>query len=181
MRKLLFLFLSTLLLSCSADEGSITETEVDLTIDHYKTTSLLNGTALVASEIGSDQKFEVPFISGFEFQPGFQYSITATRTTTINDGAATGTDSYRLISVRSQDTIPPNTRFTVPLAEFVNGFGYVKFVVGNAELGYTLSNEISLDCTSFCGQLYSMLSIEDPITGEFEHGPDGTYVLTALY
>jgi len=181
MKKLLYFGIIALLFACSADDQTITETQVNLVIDHYKTTSVLYGTALVATEEGVESRFKIPFISSFEFQPGNTYKVTATRRTVQNDGAATATDSYRLISVQTQDTIPPNTRFTVPLAKFVNGYGYVKFVVGNAELGYVLSNEIPLDCASFCGELQSLLVIEDPVTGEFEHGPDGNYVLKALY
>jgi len=181
MKKLLFLGVTALLLSCSANDESVTETEVNLLLDHYRTTSLLYGTAFLATENGALQHFELPGIEGFDFQPGFNYSVATTRKTIKNSGTNATSSSYRLIAIQSQDTIPPNTRFTVPLAKFVNGIGYVKWVVGNAELGYQLSHEIDIDCTSFCGELFSLLSIEDNITGEFEHGPNGTYILRALY
>ncbi|MEM7087001.1 MAG: hypothetical protein AAF489_12505 [Bacteroidota bacterium] len=182
MKKLFFLCAVGLLMSCSSDDTpEIIETEVDLLIDHYKTTSFLHGTAFVVSEIGTDESFAVPFIESFEFEPGFRYQARAMRRTTINEGANEGLDSYRLISIQAQDTIPPNTTFRVPLAQFVNGFGYVKWVVGNAETGYVLSNEIPIECREFCGELINKFTIEDNVTGEFQHGPEGSYILLALY
>jgi len=182
MKKLLFLCMMSFLLSCSSDDkSSTTELDVNLTIDHYKTTSLFHGTAFVVTENGQPQKFEIPFITSFDFQPGFRYQARATRRTIVNDATNKGIDTYHLISIQSQDTIPPNTTFTVPLAKFVNGFGYVKWVVGNADIGYVLSNEIPIDCQQFCGELVNKFTIEDNVTGEFEHGPDGSYILRALY
>ena len=182
MKKLLFLCLVGLLLSCSSDDKSTTtETEVNLSIDHYKTTSLFHGTAFVATENGQEGRFEIPFITSFDFQPGFRYQARAIRRTVVNDGASEGIDSYRLLSIQSQDTIPPNTTFTVPLGKFVNGFGYVKWVVGNVDTGYVLSNEIPIDCERFCIELANILAIEDNVTGEFAHGPNGSYILLALY
>tara|TARA_R110002094_G_scaffold180465_1_gene158774 strand:- start:309 stop:857 length:549 start_codon:yes stop_codon:yes gene_type:complete len=182
MKKLLFLCLVGFLLSCSSDDKStVTEVEVNLSIDHFKTTSLLHGTAFVVSENGAEKQMAIPFITSFDFQPGFRYQASATRRTIVNDGTSKGVDTYHLISVQSQDTIAPNTTFRVPLAQFVNGFGYVKWVVGNADTGYVLSNEIPIDCQQFCGELESMLVIEDNVTGEFEHGPNGSYILRALF
>jgi hypothetical protein len=169
-----------ILISCSANDESITETEVNLQLEHYKTTSVRYGTALLVTETNTQQYFELPGIEGFDFHQGNNYRLTAKRITIKNNGTDATSSRYRLLSVQSQDTIPPNTRFTIPLAQFVNGIGYVKWVVGNAEIGYQLSNEIDLDCTSFCSELFSKLSIEDNITGEFEHGPNGTYILRAL-
>lgn len=182
MKKLLFLCLVGLLLSCSSDDQSTTtETEVNLSIEHYKTTSLLHGTAFVVSENGAEKKFGIPFITSFDFQPGFRYQARATRRTVVNDATSKGIDTYHLISIQSQDTIPPNTTFRVPLGQFVNGFGYVKWVVGNVDTGYVLSNEIPIDCEQFCIELANILAIEDNVTGEFAHGPNGSYILRALY
>lgn len=181
MRKLLFLCTLGLLLSCSSDDQTITEIDLRVSIDHYKTTSLFHGTAFVATENGQSQEFEIPSILSFDFKPGFRYQTTVKRTTTKNDATNATTDSYALISVESQDTIPPNTRFTVPLAKFVNGFGYVTWIKGSANAGYLLSNEISVDCASFCSELTGSLLIQENITGEFEHGSGGSYRLVALY
>lgn len=57
----------------------------------------------------------------------------------------------------------------------------MKWIVGNAEIDYVIGNEITMDCTRFSCELFSPLSIEDHITGEFEHGIEGSYILTALY
>lgn len=180
MKKLLLLC-TAVLLSCSADDESVTQEEVNLLIDHYKTTSLFYGTALVAYENGSSISIEIPAIAGFEFEQRNTYDIITSKKTTKNSGTNATTVGYELLSVVAQDSVPASTRFAMPLAKFVNGLGYVKFVVGNAETGYIISNEITMDCTYFCSELYSRLSIEDNITGEFEHGPEGTYVLMALY
>ncbi len=181
MKKLLLIFLPALLLSCSADDATVTETEVNLTIDHFKTTALFGGTAFIAAETGSGETFKLPFISGFDFEPGNRYQIIATRTTTKNDGINTSTDSYRLVSIEAQEAIPPNTRFTIPLADFYNGLGYVRFLTGSAESGFKINREIPIECSSFCEELASKLLIEDIITAEFEHGADGAYVIKELY
>ena len=64
MKKLLFLC-TAVLLSCSADDESVTQEEVNLLIDHYKTTSLFYGTALIAYENGSAIPVKIPVITGF--------------------------------------------------------------------------------------------------------------------
>ncbi|MEM7186804.1 MAG: hypothetical protein AAF466_09110 [Bacteroidota bacterium] len=181
MKKLLYVLLATVLISCSADDASITETEVNLTIDHFRTTSLYNGTAFIAAETGSGQTFKLPVISGFDFVPGNRYQIVATRITTKNDGINTSTDSYRFNSIVAQEAIPPNTRFTIPLADFYNGLGYVRFVTGSAESGFKINREISIECGGLCGDIATKLLTEDVMTGEFEHGPDGSYILKNLY
>ncbi|MEL6812267.1 MAG: hypothetical protein AAFP76_13135 [Bacteroidota bacterium] len=180
MKKLLFLCIGLLLMACSDDDAEITQTEVNLSINHFKTTSLLYGTALIGQEEGTLETFTIPRISGFDFQPGYTYSLIANRITTKNAGTNATTDSYDLIAVQTQDTIPPNTEFRVPLAKFVNGVGYVTWIRGNAELGYVLNNEIPIHCSQFCTELMSRVVIEENITGVFEHGPNGTYILKEL-
>ena len=180
MKKFLFLC-AAVLFSCSADDESVIQEEVNLLIDHYRTTSLFYGTALIAYENGSAIPIEIPAITGFDFEQRNTYDITTFKNTIKNSGTNATTVNYELISVVAQDSVPFTTRFAMPLAKFVNGVGYVKYVVGNAETGYVISNEISMDCTHFCSELFTRLSIEDNITGEFEHGPEGTYVLKALY
>ena len=182
MKKLLFLALIVILLySCSSDDQrTITEENLNLSIDHYKATSLLYGTAFLASENGS-QEFQIPFIDQFDFEPGFRYEINVVRTSTKNAGTNATTNTYRLVAIQSQDTIAPQTRFSFPLARFVNGLGYVTWIRGSAEAGYIVNNEIPVDCSSFCSELAGSLLIEDAIRGEFEHGQDGSYTLVDLY
>lgn len=180
MKKLLFLGIAALLVACSADDGTVTEQEVNLVIDHYKTTSIFYGTALIVSENNGD-RFELGHVNGFEFQPGNRHTLRARKTTVKNDGTDATSSSYDLLTVQTQDTIPPNTRFSVPLATFVNGVGYVKWIIGNAETGYVLANEIPIECEQFCSEIINKLSIQEPLTGEFEHGSDGSYILKELY
>lgn len=180
MKKLFFLCLILVAVSCSKDDASTTQEEINLQISHYKTTSLLYGTALIGQEDDALQAMEIPYISGFDFQQGNTYDLLARKNTIKNSGTNATTVSYELIAIQTQDTIPPNTTFRMPLAEYVNGFGYVRFVVGSPELGYTLSHEIPIDCQEFCGELRSKLVIEDPIMAEFRHGLDGGYVLVGL-
>jgi len=181
MKKLLILCLGLMLIACSDDDTEITRTEVNLTIDHFKTTSVLYGTALIGQGEDDVEPFIIPRISGFDFQPGYTYSLIANRVTTKNAGTNATTDSYDLIAVQAQDTIPPNTEFRVPLGKFVNGLGYVKWVQGNADLGYVLNNEIPIECTQFCVELFNLIAREENVTGVFEHGQGGVYVLKELY
>ena len=75
----------------------------------------------------------------------------------------------------------PQTTFEVPLTRFINGVGYVSFIVGSETLGFVLGNRISVDCNNLCAQLETVLGARDIATGTFTHGTDGTYVLQTLY
>ncbi len=184
MKKILLFCTTALLLACSADDASITNEEVSLFVNHYKTTSVLNGTQFIIQEneaIGGDIFMGTPFIKNFEFEPGFEYRITATKTRTENAGTDAATVSYELVSVNEKNQVFPEASFEIPIATFVNGIGYVSFINGTAANGFELGQEILIECQNFCTQLERLIPNREVATGTFSHGPDGTYVLQELY
>ncbi|RDK84788.1 hypothetical protein [Marinirhabdus gelatinilytica] len=184
MKKIVILLTSFLLLACSADDASVTNEEVTLFVNHYKTTSVLNGTQFLIQEngaIGSDTFQGTAFISNFDFEPGFTYTVSAEKITTKNAGTDATTVSYKVISVNQKEPVSPQTSFEVPIARFVNGVGYVSFVQDVSTNTFFLSGQIEFDCNTLCSNIRAAIQNQEPITGSFTHGVEGTYILQALY
>lgn len=184
MKKILLFCTAALFFSCSADDASTTNEEVTLFVNHYKTTSVLNGTLFLIQEndaIGGNTFEGTAFIQNFNFQQGFEYKITANKIRTQNAGTDAATSSYELVSVNEKNQISPQATFTIPVARFVNGVGYVSFVQGTSANGFILGQEIIIECQNLCSQLENLIPNQEAATGTFTHGPDGTYVLQELY
>ena len=184
MKKIVLLFTIGLLVACSSDDGTTINEEVSLFVNHYQTTSILTGTALVIQEdtaIGTKDFERIGSIAGFEFEPGFTYILTATKITTKNPGTNASTIRYELISQETKEEVPPQTTFTVPLTQFVNGVGYLSFLNGDETSGFLLGNRIPIQCQNLCTQLQTILNYQDIASGEFTHREDGSYVLQELY
>ena len=184
MKKIIILCLLSLFVGCSADDGTVTEEEVTLFVNHYRTTPVLSNTALLVQEnnaIGSEDFHKTRNIKSFTFEPGHTYLLTVSKITTKNPGTDASTVSYELIRQEEKNIVFPQTTFEVPLTRFINGAGYVSFIVGSETLGFVLGNRISVDCNNLCAQLETVLGARDIATGTFTHGTDGTYVLQTLY
>lgn len=185
MKKILLFCTAALLIACSSsDDASITNEEVVLFVNHYKTTSVLNGTQFLIQEndaIGSDTFQGTAFINNFEFEPGFTYNVTAKKIITEDAGTDAATVSYELVSVNQKNQVSPQATFEIPVSRFVNGVGYISFVRGTSTIGFILSQEIILDCQNLCPQLENITPNQEIATGTFTHGEDGTYVLQGLY
>lgn len=183
MKKLGLIALAAMVFACSKNDNTITSEEVNLFIDHYKTTSILSGTALVVQEgnaIGSSEYSTLGGIQGFDFVPGFTYNLTAKKTIVKNDGTDAKTASYELISIDDVGEIAQGETFNVPLGVFVNGRGFVPFVVRTADSTFVLSNEIQLDCRAFCDELEYNTTREQQTIGVFKHDIEGGYILLDL-
>ena len=184
MKKMVLLFAVVFLVACSTDDDAVTNEEVTLFVNHYQTTAALTGTALLIQEgtaIGSEDFKKVGVISGFEFEAGFIYTLTATKITTKNPGTNVSTVRYELLSQDTKEAVPPQTTFTIPLTKIINGVGYVSFLTGNEASGFLLGNRIPVQCMSLCRQLQTVINYEDIAVGEFTHSEDGSYVLKELY
>jgi hypothetical protein len=183
MKNILLIAAAILLIACSADDGSVTTQEVSLVINHYKTTSVLNGTAFLIQEdeeIGGATFKATPIIRNLNYEPGFTYEVTAEKTFTENPGTDATTVSYEVRQLIEKEPVPPEVSFTLPLGEFVNGAGYVRLAQGFNGTFY-LGGEIPLNCQSFCQELAIAFNNEEQVSGTFTHGEDGTYVLEELY
>jgi hypothetical protein len=183
MKKIVLISAIALLFACSADDAQITSEEVNLYVEHYKTTSLLNGTAYVIYENGSPDNNtgrSYAQIDNFNFEPGFTYRLTATKTIIKNDGTNAKTVRYRAINVNSREAARPDAKFRIPLIRFVNGRGTTSFIRRQADSSFILSNEIPFNCNYFCVELDRAIEQEIAIIGTFTHGPEGSYILTGL-
>lgn len=185
MKKLLLLIPVLLLFSCAADDGSVTQEEVTLLVNHYKTTSrffLANNYLVQENEnIGSNHFFEVHEIIGFTPTPAIIYEITATKFTIKNPGTSATTNEYELIDILSETPVSAFTFFNIPLNRYDHfGNSVVSWVTGTDELGYFISNEIEIDCRKLCPYFKSLLFEQAVITGVFEHGQNGEYILKEL-
>lgn len=181
---MLLFFAVAILAACSADDASVTNEEVTLFVNHYKTTSVLTGTQLLIQEAGAigSATFEgTAFIRGFNFEQGFTYNIIAKKVTTENAGTNAAKISYELVSVAEKKQVSPQATFEIPVTQFVNGIGYVSFIKGTASNGFMLSQEIAIDCRNQCSQLENLVPNQEIATATFTHGTDGTYVLQNLY
>lgn len=183
MKKIYLISIVALLFACSADDTLITTEEVNLYVEHYKTTSVLNGTAYIIYENGSPENNThkgYAQIDNFDFQPGFIYRLTAIKTITKNDGTSSSTVRYRVQDVNSREAVRPDAKFRIPLIQFVNGRGMATFIGRRADSTFVLSNEIPFNCNYFCVDLDRAIEQENAVSGTFVHGPDGTYILMEL-
>ena len=181
MKKIACIALLVLLNACSSDDdANISEENIILEVSHYKTTSLLFGSALIVEEQGNGRLVELPDVRGFNFEQAHNYRLNTRKVTTQNPGSTARVVHYELITELNKETIPPNTSFTIPLADFVNGVGYVSWLTETADQSYLINREIILDCNQFCSELDTRLGLKDTIIGEFTHGTDGSYVLIGL-
>jgi len=186
MKKLfLLVFSAVLLLSCSSDDGSVTQEEVTLFVNHFKTTSFtsLDTVFLIQEDeaIGSDYYRDAFTISGFDFEPGFTYKINVTKTTRQNPGVDFENVTYQFLSLIDKETVPGNETFTVPLGRIFNVSGYVTWLVGNSTFGFSILNQIEIDCSALCSDLEAVLINFQEANGVFQHGDNGEYVLVDLY
>lgn len=183
MKNVILLLLTALIFSCSANDESVTTEEVNLAVDHYKTTSAFNGTAFVIYENGSlgDANAKVyGQIDNFNFEPGFTYNLSATKTITENAGTNAKTVRYRANTVNSRQAARPDANFRIPMIEFINGRGMATFIRRQADSTFILGNEIPFDCNYFCLDLDRAIEQENEVIGIFSHGPEGSYVLNEL-
>lgn len=184
MKKVLLIVILPLLFSCGADDASLTTEEVQILVEHYKTTSLLNGTAFIISEIGTETDPELKFraqIANFNFEPGFTYRLNTTKEIIKNSGTNAKTFRFRSNGILDKVAVAPESEFRIPLIEFVNGQGTVSFLRRQSDSTFILSNEIMIDCEFQCGDLHAAFDARTPILGTFRHGSDGSYVLKELY
>lgn len=185
MKKFAFLLAIPLLFACTANDDSVVQEEVDLIVNHFKSTAVLElTTVLLIQEQTQNRSGEFTAtrgIRGFDFQPGFIYDLTVVKTTTKNPGTEFRTVSYELVSENSRTQVPKDQQFSVPLAQNFTGVGYSSWITGNLEFGFYITGEIPINCALLCPQLDAVEPNQAEATGVFVHGDEGEYVLIDLY
>ncbi len=180
MNKIIITLLCCLIVA-SCDDDSTVET-VNLRINHFKQTAVGEGYYLVLlvqedEKIGSDEwTFLYTYINGFNFEWGYVYDIVADKKKINNPPADGSSFSYELVEIKSKTKIDPNTVFPINLKWYGNIFVY-----GDIETGFSLLDEIPINCDNLCTDFFDALDTEDEVKGEFIHQGTGTIKLKKLW
>ena len=110
MKKFALFIVALLLIACSENDESTTQEQVELKVEHFKTTSDVYGTAFIVSEDGNTERIKAQ-IDNFFFEPGFIYQLSANKITTENAGTNSRTVRYRAITVNSREVVRPDIEF----------------------------------------------------------------------
>ncbi len=184
MKKIVLLLSAAFLLSCTSDDATSTTEEVNLVVNHFKTTAVLslNTVFLIqeGDEAGSGTFKDALTLRNFDFEPGFIYTVRANKITSQSQGSDIDVVSYDVLEITSKTAVPENETFRVPLTAIFNGAGYASWLTGNLETGYFISNEIPIDCLQLCPDLDQIVQNRAVATGVFRHGDNGTYELVSL-
>ena len=163
----LLLMLIGALFSCTKDNAKSPKT-IDMRINHYQDTGIGEGlylTMLVQTgdAIGTDKWTKMyGGIEGFDYKPGYIYDLSVEVENIDNpppDGSSTKT---ALKKVRSMEEVNNDTSFDISLK--ING---QNFVTNTA--GYSLLNQIDIDCNNLCNALNTKLMEQDMVIGTFQH------------
>ncbi|MBZ9650736.1 DUF4377 domain-containing protein [Psychroflexus montanilacus] len=182
--NLLLLFISTLLMSCSSDDDNSTEL-VEMRIDHYPETMLIspipsNETTPYlglryqeGDNIGTNKWENFIFIEGFDYEPGFIYSLSVNKTTLANPPADASSVNYSLRSISSKEEVGAEVNFKMDLK--IDDFSFI-----TNDSGLQLLNQIDVNCNELCDDLDSHLNSQTDVKGIFRHAGDQTVELLEI-
>lgn len=175
---LILVFLSICLFSCTNDDNEDSQT-VNLKVNHYRNTGVGEGhylTLLIqeGETIGSSEwsRLYSP-IEDFNYEPGKIYDLSVEKTKVENPPADGSSIIYKLISINNTEDVDAETTFEIDLKS--NGNNFVKF-----ESGFSILNEIEIDCNSLCDEMTQKLETQDQVTGNFKHASPNGIVLVNI-
>jgi len=181
MKNIILIITLILLTSCSNDNDSV---DVTLKVNHYKQTAIGVDKTLVLqiqenNNIGSDNwTFLHNEIEGFNYELGNVYEISAKKETISNPTTDGSSVKYVLIDIISKISVENGTTFELNLKN--NLLNPPEYVYGNTQEGFTLLNEIKIDCNAACNELTSALTNENNLNGIFSHVNSETIKLESL-
>lgn len=158
--------------SCEKDNDN--EEIVTLKVNHYQKTAIGQARTLVLlvqkdEHIGSNEwTYFYEAIEGFEYELGFVYELKTIRREISNPPADGASVSYELLEIISKTPTEDETPFQLILKSSAM-FNPPSFVFGDFQSGYTILDEIGIDCNSLCNELESALHNENEVTGVFTH------------
>lgn len=182
MKNLLLLITSLLLISCSNDNST---QKTRLLVNHYKQTTIgVDKTLLLVVQenenVGSETwTYLFDAIEGFDYEFGYVYELDVQKQTISNPPADGSSIQYELIEVISKTQVQNEVTFDLTIKS-VSMISPPDFVLGDSESGYTLLNEINIDCDTLCDQLSEALANEDEVKGTFTHLDPSTIKLNRL-
>lgn len=177
--KKIFLLLSIPILfnSCHTDDNDATV--IKMNINHHYQTGYGVGKILVLLTQEGDQistnewLYFYTGIEGFTYEPSYIYELTVATTTIANPLQDQSSIRYRLISLDSKEAVAPDTTFKIKLQQ--EGDRFI-----NTTYGYSILNQIDINCNTLCTELDNRLQNDLNVTGIFLHGDNGTLELTGI-
>ncbi len=172
MKNIILITVIILLSSCTSDNDN-NSTDVTLKINHYKETAIGIDKTLVLqiqenNNIGSDNwTLFYNEIEGLNYELGYIYEVNTRKETISNPPSDGSSVKYILTDVISKVKVENGIFFELNLKS--NSFNPPNYVYGNITEGFTILNEINIDCNTICNELSSALANENSLKGIFSH------------
>jgi hypothetical protein len=159
-----FLLLALLTISCDNDNESRI---MKIRINHHYITAV-GITPLLVYEVQEDNAIGSDTwtafysgIEGFDYVPGKIYDLTVAVSSVENPLADGSSLNYKLIRIDNEQPVSPETQFDMLLKR--NGELYV-----TNTSGYSILNQLVLDCNTQCTDLDVRLQNQDVVIGTFK-------------
>ncbi|MFC2123457.1 DUF4377 domain-containing protein [Bacteroidota bacterium] len=127
------------------------------------------------NKIGSFEWTYFSGVRGFNYEWGYVYDIEIKRKKMSDNIADAGEYSYKLIEVLDKQRAGPDEEFEIYLF-----LGPEPCVYGDTVEGFTLFDEMDIDCGDLCIDLSNMLDTAKLLTGVFKHKDEETIELMKL-
>lgn len=182
--KNIILIIATILISSCASDNDNNSIDVTLKINHYKKTAIGVDKTLALqiqenNNIGSDNwTLLYNEIEGLNYELGFIYEIKARKETISNPPTDGSFVKYVLTDVISKVPVENGTFFELDLK--TDQLNPPNYVYGDITQGFTILNEINIDCNTICNEFFSALANENSLKGIFSHVNSDTIKLESL-
>ena len=183
MKNIILIIVIILLSSCTSDNDN-NSIDVTLKINHYKQTAIGVDKTLTLqiqenNNIGSDSWILLySEIEGLNYELGYIYEINARKETISNPPIDGSSIRYVLTDIISKVQVENGTSFELDLKTV--SFNPPNFAYGNITEGFTILNEINIDCNTVCNEFSLALENENSLKGIFSHVSSNTIKLESL-
>ena len=174
----IFYFLIALILSaCTLDEDetrSQSET-VNMRIDHFRGVGTGMFPKLVyriqeGDKIGSENWNNLySEINGFTYEKGFVYDLKIKKMNIQDPPQDASSIKYELQEMISKTAVAADTQFSIDLKWVFDDGNNLLFVNRNSETGYTILDQLTIDCSDLCDDLATKLAQPVKVSGVFQH------------
>lgn len=177
--KVLFSIFAFIFLFSSCEKR---EQPIKFRVNQFKQTAVAVGPIMTLSIQQGDQigtENWAPLYSqivGFDYEPGYIYDLLVTTTEIKNPPADGSSQAYHLKQVLSKTKVNANTQFDLNLK-----IDQTVFVKGNVNTGFTILNQIEIDCGNICQDFATVInSGAKHVSGKFILNEDGSIRLIEL-
>ncbi|MGJ8685110.1 MAG: DUF4377 domain-containing protein [Nonlabens sp.] len=172
MKKIFLFTLIFTTISCSTDDSTNSRIIFN---HHYETGFGFHPRLIFLTQEGSqldtdDWSYFYDGIEGFTYEPGYIYDLSINKSPINNPLADQGSVKYRLNRIFSKVKVDDDITFQMKLK--FDGFNFVE-----NNTGYTILNQIDINCNNLCNELDNRLLNQADVIGIFQHGADGSIEL----